>query len=190
MVDNPHRKIVQACISNDHQTFFNLVEENNTIGIDTWNDSLLYACINGNLEILKFIISQGACNFNNGLFWASCNGSVEICQLLIDKGADTYQCNFGFEGHPFGQQFSSKPKQNRILTSFMILEKSLHPILCENEIEIYTMLEMGASIHKFADIDLKQNIEKRIGLFHDEIRKANNILIPPLSDLVSRYSLY
>ncbi len=51
------------------------------------NDQFLEACKEGNLELVKLLINNGANKFNHGMAYACCGGYIEIVEFLISKGA-------------------------------------------------------------------------------------------------------
>jgi len=58
-----------------------------------WVDSLIIACSEGNLEIVKLLLDRGACieaKNNDGdtpLIIACSGGHLEMVKLLLDRGA-------------------------------------------------------------------------------------------------------
>lgn len=73
---------------------------------DLMNDALNPACANGNINVVKFLISEGADDFNEGIR-ATCNysGNIDLIELFIDKGAKNF--NEGLWYACYGNNFKA-----------------------------------------------------------------------------------
>ncbi len=89
-------KIIKYAYHNDTEHVIELV--NNGTPVDTRDHygktTLMWAVVNENFEMAKFLISKGA-DVNAGdvegttvLIWAVVTGNAEIVKLLLEKGAD------------------------------------------------------------------------------------------------------
>ena len=93
------KDIIKATISNDINQVKKLSE---TMNIDFKNkdgkSALFYACINGNIDICKFLISQGAridCRDDRNLMpvhYALINNNNDIVELLCKIGNFDLEC--------------------------------------------------------------------------------------------------
>ena len=57
--------------------------------------ALDYAAAYGHLNVMNFLIENGAENINYALNMASSNGHSEVVKLLVDQGADVNYCHVG-----------------------------------------------------------------------------------------------
>lgn len=51
------------------------------------NDRFLYACFNGDKQLIYNYIRKGMNNWDIGLYYACCGGQKDIVSMMIDKGA-------------------------------------------------------------------------------------------------------
>lgn len=59
-------------------------------GANDWHDGLLWACFGGNMEIVQLILSHGGRDLNGGLMAAFQEGHMEIVKLMISLGANRF----------------------------------------------------------------------------------------------------
>jgi len=65
-------------------------------GATNWNEGLYGACKTMNIDIIKLMIEMGACNWNVALETACYNGNLEIINLLISNGADDWNSGLSY----------------------------------------------------------------------------------------------
>jgi ankyrin repeat protein len=63
-------------------------------GAQNWNQGLLEAAECGYLDLVNVMIRKGATNFNGGLHAASYNGHIEIAELMLEHHADNFISSF------------------------------------------------------------------------------------------------
>lgn len=51
------------------------------------NDRFLYACFNGDKQLIYNFVKKGINNWDTGLYYACCGGQKDIVSMMIDKGA-------------------------------------------------------------------------------------------------------
>lgn len=56
-----------------------------------FNEGFYYACKNGYLDVVEFMLNKGSCNLNFGFYGACEKGYVNIVELLINKGANDWE---------------------------------------------------------------------------------------------------
>lgn len=74
---------LKACANGDLAQVQNLFKSKNMLNI-----ALPYACGNGHLHVVKFLISKGVSNWDEGLTSACGGGHLKIAELMIFKGAN------------------------------------------------------------------------------------------------------
>ncbi len=57
---------------------------------DIYNNELLNASARGDLDMINFMISEGADEFNYGLYYASVKGYLNLVELMVSKGANDF----------------------------------------------------------------------------------------------------
>lgn len=57
---------------------------------DSLDRAMSYAASGGYLDIVKFLVDQGATDFNIALIWAAGEGHLEIVNFLIQRGANKF----------------------------------------------------------------------------------------------------
>ena len=90
------RQFRDACFSNDLE----LVKTLEPPELSEINEIFIYVCINGDLEMAKWLYQNGAeisVNNNKALIHACCYGQIHIAQWLYDSGIDiSNQNNLAF----------------------------------------------------------------------------------------------
>lgn len=83
------KHLAYKAIENEDLELLKYYSELNVLNKDICNSSLLKACIQNNLEIVKYLVEKGASDFNNAL-WTSVNGDLEIVKYLLQCGANNF----------------------------------------------------------------------------------------------------
>jgi ankyrin repeat protein len=64
--------------------------------VENLEEQLYYACKNGNLDLVKDLVNQGANNRtwnDRALHWAASAGYLSIVKFLVSRGADIHAYN-------------------------------------------------------------------------------------------------
>jgi hypothetical protein len=66
----------------------------------TVNDALCEAAYQGNLELVKYLVSKGATDYDRAVMRARKIGHLDVIRFLVTKGAKSHDANTVFDYHP------------------------------------------------------------------------------------------
>jgi hypothetical protein len=86
-------KLFEACLTNKIRANNNEINEKfqfQSNCFSMWNLCLYGACLNGDKEIIDFVISKGANNWDWGLHGACYGGHMDVVERMLRCGATDY----------------------------------------------------------------------------------------------------